>query len=132
MKNLVRILIALVIFSLVAGGCGSKCTKEDYMEKVEPFVDKWDDTMAVAESTSRMSLAPQIENLQEIRRETEDLKIPDCANEAHEALIAYMDQTIDAFIAFLGQEDDDKVNRLFSLAQDSMRDWIELVEEIDE
>jgi len=131
MKNLAWILIALVILSLVAG-CGSKCTKEDYMEKMEPFIDKWDDAIVIAESTSRMSLAPQIENLQEIRRETEDLKISDCADEAHEALIAYMDQTIDAFIAFLGQEDDEKVNRLFSSAQDSMRDWSELVEEIDE
>jgi len=102
------------------------------MEKMEPFIDKWDDAIVIAESTSRMSLAPQIENLQEIRRETEDLKISDCADEAHEALIAYMDQTIDAFIAFLGQEDDEKVNRLFSSAQDSMRDWSELVEEIDE
>jgi hypothetical protein len=126
-------LFVLLILSLVVAACGGdKCTKEKYLEIIEDTIEKWDDARSVAANTSRMSLGPQIQSLQEIYREAEDLNIPKCAQDAHDNLLTYMEKTIDGFVAFLGQEEDSAVNRLFSLAEGYLEDWGDEVDAIGE
>jgi hypothetical protein len=77
------------------------CTRALYVGMLGDVVARWDDANTLANSTSRMSLAPQIAVLQGIRREAEALNIPDCATIAHGYLIEYMNQTIDDYVAFM-------------------------------
>jgi len=85
----------------------------EFIRLSQDLREQWDDALTLADSTPRGSLPPQIADLQRIRRETEDLEVPDCAAEAKEHLVGAMDAGIDGFIAFLGQEDQSIIDANF-------------------
>ncbi len=64
---------------------------------------EWDDAIKLANSTPRMQLAPQIQNLQRIRRDVQAQEWPACGQAAQGLLVALMDAQIEGFIAFLAQ-----------------------------
>lgn len=77
-----------------------------YVKEAKPLRDEFLDSLKVAKSTARMSLAPQIESLQRIKRETAKVTAPECAGKTHEILISGMATHIDGMLEFLGQGDD--------------------------
>jgi hypothetical protein len=62
---------------------------------------KWADAAILAGSSSRVSLAGPIARLQEVRRETAQLVLPECLSEARQLLVTGMDNTIEGFLSFL-------------------------------
>lgn len=87
-----------------------------YAEAIEDVSRRFDDAYNLANNTSRMSLSPVIGDLQEIRRDAQDLDVPRCALDTKTNLVNYMDAIIDAFLAFLAQEPDSVVSGRFSTA----------------
>jgi len=120
--------VLLLIFCVALTSCaGSKCNLEEYNAAVEPLLEEWDDAVSIANQTPRVGLPNVIPELQGIRRrteDTEDLEIEECFEDAHSFLIKYMDYTIEAFIAFMGQEDDSVVTQKFSLAQTNFETYL--------
>lgn len=91
-----------------------------YQDEAEPIVSEWDDAMKLVEQTPRMQLAEQINNLQEIKRKADAVKVPECAKDAHPHLIASMEASIDGLIAFMGQKSDATVYKHIETASDEM------------
>jgi len=88
-----------------------------FVDQVQPLAREWDDATKLADNTPRMSLSPQIANLQAIRRRTVDLQVPECARTVQARLVASMDSTINAFLDFLGQKPDATVSQSFEAAR---------------
>lgn len=89
---------------------------QQYVDAIDDVGRRFDDAVSLADSTPRMSLAPMIESMQAIRRDAEDLEVPECAESVRFALVLYMDRTINAFISFLGNDPDTVVNENFQSA----------------
>lgn len=117
--------LLLLIFCVALTSCaGSRCDLEEYNTAVKPLLEEWDDAISIANQTPRGSLPSVIPGLQEIRRRTENLEIEECFEDAHPFLVKYMDYTIDAFIAFMGQEDDSVVSQKFDLAETNFETYM--------
>jgi hypothetical protein len=119
-----RLALFLVLCVALISCAGSKCNLEEYNAIVEPLLEEWDDAVIIANQTPRVSLPNVIPELQGIRRRTEDLEIEECFEDAHLFLVKYMDYTIEAFIAFMGQEDDDVVSQKFNMAQTNFETYL--------
>lgn len=89
----------------------SDCDTEQVARNLEEIAERWDDAFDVASSTSRIAMAGPISDMQTIRRETRNQVWPECAQKAQQELVGWMDESIDAFTAFMAQEDDDTVKR---------------------
>jgi hypothetical protein len=89
-----------------------------YIKQVEPLVREWDDAATLADNTPRVSLASQIEKLQDIQRRSEALQVPDCAATIQQSFIGQMSATNRAFVAFLGQKPQTTVDDLFAVAHE--------------
>ncbi len=123
MKRNVFLILVLGIL-LVSCSFGTSCNEEDYNAVVEPLLQEWDDSISIANQTPRMGLPNVIPDLQDIKRRTAALEIPECFEEAHSFLILYMEYTIDGFLAFMGQEDDEVVNQKFNLAETNFETYL--------
>jgi hypothetical protein len=71
------------------------------LAKLRGDVDRWQDAVKVAASTSRIALPGPVATLQSIRRETASLSLEGCPSRAREKLIEHMDRTIDSMLAFM-------------------------------
>jgi tRNA A37 threonylcarbamoyladenosine dehydratase len=71
---------------------------------LDEISSEWKDALSLADQSPRMSLPPQIVNLQAIRRKVEKQPWPECSAKAHKYLIDGMDQAIDGFITFLDSD----------------------------
>lgn len=81
-----------------------EATKSEYEKSMATLVSlhsRWIDAVKLADSTSRVALATPLANLQQIKRDTEALMVPDCYTAKKKSLVAHMDATIDGFIAFM-------------------------------
>lgn len=101
-----------------------------FLRAVDAVSRRFDDGTALARSTPRADLSNRIADLQVARRDAEDLTVPSCAEQAKQALVAYMSQTIEAFIDFLAQESGSKVNEGFDLADQYYSDFQREVSEL--
>ncbi len=131
MRKSTLILLAL-LFLAACGNSEEPCTSMDYYDAIEPMLEKWDDTVQVAGSTSRIALGAQVARLQDIKREVEDADIPPCGIYANVLLLEAMDYRIDAFLAFMSQEEDDEVSRLSDRANAAIDKWKDALDAIDE
>jgi hypothetical protein len=91
-----------------------------FIDTAQPMAERWDDATKLADSTPRMGLAPQIAAMQTIRREAQALDAPSCAEQAKQFLLAAMDASVNAYIAFLGQQPDTEVQAGFATANQAM------------
>jgi len=98
---------------------------KQFVSALNALFDDWDDATKLANNTARIALSGPVSRLQEIRRQTADLAYPACAVSVHTKMLLYMDKTIDAFMAFMAQESDEKVNALFTEANALMDSAIE-------
>lgn len=108
------------------------CVQESvaFVAQVEPLAREWDDANKLADSTPRASLPGQIDKLQAIRRRVQDMQAPDCAFPTRKHLIDAMDNTINGYIAFLGQKPDTAVTVYFTQAGRDMDDYKKALEAI--
>ncbi len=126
------LLLAILFLSACSSAPGVCPPKQGqaYSEGVRDVARRFDDAVELAQSTPRVSLAPIVSDLQAIRRDAEDIEVPDCAADAQDALIAYMDSTIDGFRAFLASEADASVNAYFDAASRHFNDYQERLDTV--
>ncbi len=94
-----------------------------FLEQFKSLAQRWDDANKLAQQVPRVSLAPQIAELQKIRRETGDLVVSECTQGAQTSLVLSMDATIDGYLAFLGQQPQSAVEIYFASARNAMLDY---------
>lgn len=130
------ILLTLIIVPLLLSGCKNTYCPSDEVEiaidEMESLAEEWDDAYAIASSTSRMALSGPIGDMQEIKREVGDMVVPPCLESSVVNLEKSMEFTINGFIAFLGQEDDDDVVYYFDMANKFQDNWSDDIAEIME
>lgn len=124
-KTLLIILVIIVLVLGLGGGsfgwyyyygpCG-KARVEEAGEKISDTLDRWGDAEKIASSTSRISLSGPVADLQEIRRDTGNLEVPQCLETAREKLVLAMDSSIEGYLAFMSNESDFNVSAHFKLA----------------
>ena len=99
------IIFSLLLLALLLTACGPKCSSEEYIELTQPLLEEWDDQVKIANNTSRIALPDQISELQSIARDFNRLELKDCYIPVQDRTVKYMDEIIDAFIAFMSQEE---------------------------
>ena len=136
-RGAVKWVLVLTLSALLVSGCGvagvgsddaddGSCSTSEgarVYDELRDIGQRWDDEVQLANSTGRMALADRVAELQDIRRETQNQDWPECAEDAQSALVDVMDAAIDAFLAFLGGEDDTFVQRKFDLYNDLQEDF---------
>jgi hypothetical protein len=120
MKRIAIVAVALFILSACAAPATpamtptpDPCSQSEitkYIDTINGVARRFDDAYTLANSTPRMSLPPVISDLQAIRRDTEDLKVPVCADKAKQALVAYMNATIESIRLFMVDDFDSKID----------------------
>ncbi|MBK9292819.1 MAG: hypothetical protein IPM52_14520 [Bacteroidetes bacterium] len=120
-------MIIILTLLVTAVSCAAPTCEEstvDYRAAVDSINEEWDDAIAIANSTARMSLAGPLGELQSIAREARQIEPPECAQDAHVAWVSYQEFTIGAFLAFMGQEDDAVVSAAFADAEEQQEKWV--------
>lgn len=114
-RELAVLSILLAVILCVAGGafggyyffgpCGMAKVNKSGPE-LRTAIDKFEDDLLVASSTSRIALASQINRLQEDAREFRNIEVPRCMDPVKIDLVNGADDYIKAFVLFQGQESD--------------------------
>lgn len=112
--------IILILAAVIAAAAGYRSWSKSEEKKAEIAayekertalrnqVDKWQDAMKLAGSTSRIALAGPVKSMQDIRRETSTIKVSKCLTPAMETLSSGMDHQINGFLQFMqGSEHED-------------------------
>lgn len=86
-------------------------------EKVHKLMREFDDASMLASSTPRDQLNPTIANLQRIRRDAEDLRVPICLTTLKQYQLAHMNTVINTMLVFLGGADSEALNQGIALAR---------------
>jgi len=94
------------------------------VELISDAYDRWADAMKIANSAPRMSLAEQIKDLQNIRRDVEKINVEPCLNDLKLSLLLTMDSYSDAFISFLGQAPQEKTDAAYKSANELLDDYV--------
>ena len=89
-----------------------------YLDELTLLLEEFDDTAEIANSTSRMGLAPVIQDMQSQKRIARRLARPECANYLQDFVIVTMETKIDGFISFLSQESDTIVARKLAVSEE--------------
>jgi hypothetical protein len=96
--------------------CGSGQI-QDAVQKVHKHMREFDDASTLASSTPREQLSNSIANLQRIRREAEDEKVPPCLTNLQKYQVDHMNTVIGTLIAFIGGADKKALEPGIALAQ---------------
>jgi len=80
------------------------CISEELQAELTGIENRFEDAIDFSENNQRFNLSLILMELQEIRRETQQMVVPSCLNLSHGYLLDYMDHTIDAFASFLAEE----------------------------
>lgn len=88
------------------------------LEALTKITKKFDDAVKIAESTSRISLAAPVGNLQTIMREAEALRVHACLAEAQSIGVKRMNSITEMFLVFMRNGDEIRQRQL---AQDGSK-----------
>ena len=100
------------------------------LDELGPMASEWEDTIRLASSTSRSALADRVEKMQEIRRKVRSLSVPSCASVVQQRYVQAMDATIEAFMTFLAEGSQMKVDLQARVAGKLMADASELISDL--
>lgn len=120
MKRL--LLLALLSFVLLSA-CAPACDVEGYTATVDPIIQRWDDAVAVANQTPRMTLAASISDMQAVQRDAEAVEVPACLTAAHDNLLSAMEFTVGGFLSFLSGESESEPGILLDKAEFYMEQY---------
>jgi hypothetical protein len=87
------------------------------IQAVHRLMREFDDASALSANTTREQLKPTIADLQRIRREAEDQKVPACMQAFKELQLVHMNTFIQTLIAFMGGADQETVNQGIGLSR---------------
>jgi hypothetical protein len=90
------------------------CSQENIeaeIKVVHRMMREFDDAVDLSATTPRDQLRPTVENLQRIRRATEDLTVPSCLKSLHELQLTHMNTFIQTLLAFMSGGDQASVNQ---------------------
>jgi hypothetical protein len=130
-KELLRIIPSILILTIVLTGCGSNPTPpttptqelfvlptvsttpdpcsteqiEEEVQKVHSHMREFDDASTLASSLPREQVSASIADLQRIRREAEDEKIPGCLTDLKKYQVEHMNSVINTLLAFMRAND---------------------------
>ncbi|MFH0938623.1 MAG: hypothetical protein V1899_05005 [Planctomycetota bacterium] len=104
------------------------CNVSDYLQKVKPLSQRFNDATALAGSTPRINLSQLISQMQSARREMQNISPPDYARVLHSTTIRAMDAIIDSFMLFMANAPTSQVNKRASEAVDL---WKEANDELN-
>lgn len=90
---------------------------KDGAQAVHRFMRTFDDTAAIASNTGREKLNDPISTLQAVRRQAEDLQVPDCLVSLKNLQLAHMNAVITTLISFVGGSSSDVLNQYIDLAR---------------
>jgi hypothetical protein len=96
--------------------CGEKAVIKASAE-MKDIYSRWADSVQLAGSTSRLGLSPVISNMQALKQEADAVRIPGCLSPMKTAMVASMDEGIEAFLAFMADSADSTVS--FHLSESS-------------
>jgi len=131
------ILCILISVSLLLVGCGSKATPTSIptltststpdpcapdnvkaeVYKVHKLMREFDDASLLAANTPRAQISTAISDLQRIRRDAEDQKVPACLSTLKSTQLLHMNTVITTLIGFLGGADQPTVNQGIAAAR---------------
>ena len=119
--RVLSVLIIIIMTSFLLMGCDVYKSKEskEYINEIKQLSDKFEDKFKLANNTSRMSLTPILSDMQDIKREVNNLEPPKNAKKLVDlqGLVSeYMDSIISGFMLFQAQESDSVVSDQFETA----------------
>jgi hypothetical protein len=88
-----------------------------YREKIKPILYEWGDATELASKSSRISIVPQVANLQALKRKLDIIEPGSCVATAHTSLSMSMNEEIEGFLSFMAQEADGTVSGHMQLAK---------------
>jgi hypothetical protein len=112
------------------GPCGTKKVEQAVIQ-MDDLLNKWVDAENIAGSAPRISLAGPISNLQSIRTEFSNLEVPVCMEKSKSELLSGMENALQGYIAFLGQESDYTVGGYFDEATTHTKNFTDLMKEVE-
>lgn len=104
----------LTVSGLLGNGCPAQV--KDYRKQIAPILNEWGDATALAAKSSRIAIAPQVANLQAIKRKMDAIEPASCVSAAHTALVTSMTEEISGFLSFMAQDSDDIVSSYMNRA----------------
>ena len=87
------------------------------IEKVHRLMREFDDAALLASNTPLEQLNPTISDLQRIRRDVEDLRVPACLTTLKQYQLAHMNTVINTMLGFLSGTDTETLNQGIALAR---------------
>jgi len=87
---------------------------------VARYATEWDDANKLVAASTRMTMSPQVAELQRIRRDVSTQMYPECGQRAQRALVDAMDSMINGYISFLKQDQDYITTGYFKTANGQM------------
>jgi hypothetical protein len=111
------------------GPCGVKVVDAGVAE-MDRVLDEFLDIFQVASNTGRINLSGPIIQMQEVKRDMEDLDVPVCLIPAKEAYVLAIENSVEGFLAFMNQSADSLIDSYFDKAVDNR--WLgdELILEV--
>lgn len=73
--------------------------------RIEAFEKRWQDAIALAESTPRIQLAAPVKDLQALAREAGSLELTPCLEPGRPALVENLEAQVAFFLAFMAREE---------------------------
>jgi hypothetical protein len=96
------------------------CSQENILAEIQAvhrLMREFDDAAALSSNTTREQLKPTIADLQRVRRDAEDQKVPSCLRSLKELQLTHMNTFIQTLIAFMGGADQETVNQGIALSR---------------
>jgi tetratricopeptide (TPR) repeat protein len=127
----VLLAIAIIVALVGAGGgwyyyygpCGIVVIS-NVSGQLGQILRRWNDALSLARSTSLISLSGPVGGLQSVERDTENMKVPDCLHSARLLLASSMTESINGFLAFMGQKTNPEVSGHFDNAGKEMAKFV--------
>jgi len=130
------ILAQVVLFSFV--GCGQgistepsptpdPCSGENLkieVEKVTQLTRSFNDAAALASNTPREKLNASISELQRMRRDAEDQRVPACLDTLKKTQVEHMNAVIQTLIAFVGGADQESISRGVTISRQLQNQYL--------
>ncbi len=109
-----KFLLPILISTVLISGCKNIFEAKDKgIDQLNNIEQRWIDASTLISSTSRIALAPQVANLQEMKRDLKAIEVSECLTPAKNELNEYMEMEIDIYLKFMA----DQLSDSYALSQ---------------
>lgn len=97
-----KFLLPILISTVLISGCKNPFEAKDKgIDQLNDIEQRWIDTSTLISSTSRIALAPQVANLQGMKRDLNAIEVGECLIPAKNELNDYMEMEIEVYLKFM-------------------------------